>query len=82
MKVDALIITGKAPDGQVISGLECSECGQEFFDAITEDVFSPDSSLRIVESAVAKFIDHADQEHHSTGGVIGGARRDKRRLCA
>lgn len=77
MKVDALPITGEGPKGEEILGLECSECGQEFFDAITEE-----GSPRVIESAVAKFIEHADQEHHSTGGVIGGKRRDEWRVCA
>lgn len=77
MKVDALPIVGKGPQGELIEGLECSECGQEFFDAVTEEI-----PPRMVESAVAKFIDHADQDHHSTGGVIGGGRRAEWRVCA
>jgi hypothetical protein len=79
MKVDGIFIEAEGPGGEKITGLECSECGQEFFDA-----FSIGDSPRIVESAVAKFIEHADQEHHSDGGVFIGERRPRRewRACA
>jgi hypothetical protein len=77
MKVDAISVEGEGPDGQKITGLECSECGQKFFDE-----FSVGSSPQLIEGAVEKFIEHADQDHHSSGGVIGGKRRGEWRVCA
>ena len=64
MKVDALSVKSFDAKGQEITGLECSECGQRFFDEIRED-------QRISESGVEKFIQHAEDEHQSSGGVIG-----------
>jgi hypothetical protein len=76
MKVDAIPITAETETGETIPGLECSACGEEFFDIVTVEAFP-----RIVETAVAQFIKHADHEHHSTGGVFNG-RRQSGRMCA
>ena len=60
MKVDALEITGQGPHGEAIEGHACSECGREFFDAL-----SSEGIPQVVETSVQKFIRHADEEHHS-----------------
>lgn len=70
MKVDGLFVEGNGPDGIKIKGLECSECGEQFFDQMSEEV-----PPRVLESAVEKFIQHAEDAHQSTGGVIGVNRR-------
>lgn len=62
MKVDAL------PIGNPVKGFEYSECAAQFFDEVSE-------SGIVLESAIEKFIQHADDEHQSTGGVIQIKRR-------
>lgn len=70
MKVDGLFVEGTGPNGGKITGLECSECGECFFDQMSEEV-----PPRVLESAVEKFIEHAEDAHQSTGGVIGVKRK-------
>jgi hypothetical protein len=70
MKVDGLFVEGTGPAGGKITGLECSECGECFFDQMSEE-----ASPRVLESAVEKFIEHAEDAHQSTGGVIGVNRK-------
>jgi hypothetical protein len=70
MKVDGLFVEGTGPNGGKITGLECSECGECFFDQMSERTPS-----LTVESSVQKFLEHAEDEHQSTGGVIGVTRR-------
>jgi hypothetical protein len=70
MKVDGLFVEGTGPNGGKITGLECSECGECFFDQMSEE-----ASPRVLESAVEKFIEHAEDAHQSSGGVIGVIRR-------
>lgn len=70
MKVDGLFFEGNGPGGGKITGLECSECGECFFDQMSEEV-----PPRVLESAVEKFIDHGEEAHQSTGGVIRVSRR-------
>lgn len=77
MKVDAIPIVAEGPNGERFEGHECSECGQEFFDVISDE-----TPPRIIERAVENFIQHADEKHHSDGGVIGGSRRQNGRMCA
>jgi uncharacterized radical SAM superfamily protein len=66
MKVDALFAEGDGPTGGKIEGLECSECGQRFFEEMSEG-----ARPRVLESAVEKFVQHAEDEHQASGGVIG-----------
>jgi hypothetical protein len=70
MKVDGLFLEGTGPDGGKIIGLECSECGECFFDQMWEKYPS-----LVVEGADQKFLEHAEDAHQSTGGVIGVIRR-------
>lgn len=70
MKVDGLFVEGTGPAGGKIIGLECSECGEQFFDQMSEE-----SPSLIVERADQKFIQHAEDAHQSSGGVIGVNRR-------
>lgn len=70
MKVDGIFVQADGPGGGIITGLECSECGQRFFDGMSDG-----PRPRVLESGVEKFIQHADDEHKSTGGVIGVGRK-------
>lgn len=70
MRVNALSVKAKSLSGETTEGLECSECGQRFFDTMS-DV----TPRQILQSAITTFIDHADHEHHSVGGIIGLERR-------
>jgi hypothetical protein len=70
MKVDGLFVEGTGPAGGKIIGLGCSECGECFFDQMSEKYPS-----LVVESSVQKFLEHAEDAHQSTGGVIGVNRR-------
>jgi hypothetical protein len=65
VKVDGLFIKSQSPDGRPILGLECSQCGQRFFDEL-----SAGPKPVVLQSAVEKFVDHANDEHKTTGGVI------------
>jgi hypothetical protein len=77
MKVDCLFIEAKGPDGKTVMAAEYSECGELFFDQMSEG-----PNRRVLESGVTKFIDHANEVHQSTGGVIGGKRNERRSACA
>jgi hypothetical protein len=77
MKVDCLFIEAEGPDGKTVMAAKCSECGELFFDQMSEGEHS-----RVLESGVTKFIDHANEIHQSTGGVIGGKRSERRSACA
>jgi len=47
-------------------GVECSACGQRFFDRMSKGARS-----RMLQSGISVAIDHANSRHRSTGGVIG-----------
>jgi hypothetical protein len=77
MKVNCAFVDEVGPKGKRVAA-ECSVCGDRFYDQ-----FSDDPAPRILVSGIQLFIDHANDVHHATGGILGGRRGpDQRRACA